>query len=58
MAAKDKLGQQDLTDLRTLFALGRKAYAEHKETIEGLLKLEDKVFKQLKNGKLQSTTNK
>ena len=53
-----KLQKEDLIDLRILFALGRKAYAEHKEMIEGLLKLEDKVLKILENGKVQSTTNK
>lgn len=55
---KEEINEEDLNDIRVIFSLARKAYASDKETIEGLLKLEDKLFKQLDNGSVQSAPNK
>jgi len=50
--------KEELSSLRILFSLGRKHWCMEKETIEELLALEDKLFKELENGSLQSSTNK
>jgi len=55
---KEKLTEADLADMRTIFTLARKAYIEHREDLIELIKLEDRVFKILENGNLQSTTDK